>query len=279
MNSEKVQTYYDYTLPFYRIFWHGNTRALHYGMWNSTTTNLNEALLNTNKFLADKSGISGGEKILDAGCGVGGSLLWLCQKFDVNGVGITISEKQLEKANELAKRLGLEKRCNFELQDYAKTNFPESSFDIVWAIESVCHAFDKKDFIMEAFRLLKPHGRLIVADGFIEKNNLSVSEHSMLQDFIKGLALENLANTKIFEKQLSEVGFSDIKNYDETEHIIPSSKIMKRMSTWSLPLSKLTGWLRITPNLLKDNNKAGIVQYDLFNNRILTYRVFSATKP
>jgi hypothetical protein len=47
----------------------------HYGIWDASTQTHNEALLNTNRFLADKAGITSGEQVLDAGCGLGGSSL------------------------------------------------------------------------------------------------------------------------------------------------------------------------------------------------------------
>ena len=229
-------------------------------------------------FLAEKAKVSSGNKILDAGCGVGGSAFWLCQNFNVNVIGITISQKQLEKAKELRKRLRLEKQTEFQLQDYTKTNFPDSSFDVVWAIESVCYAKNKIDFLKEAYRVLKPNGRLIVADGFIKKINRTETEEKMVKDFLRGLALDNLAEVNDFKNYLEGVGLKNISVYDETENILPTAKIMARMSRWGLPLSRLTTFLHLTPKLLVDNNVAGLVQEYLFKNRIFSWSVFVAEK-
>lgn len=278
MYQKTVKTYYDYTLNLYDFFWHGDTGAVHYGIWNSTTKSLHDALLNTNIFLADQANIHTGEKILDAGCGVGGSAFWLAKNKGAFVQGITISEKQLEKAKELQKRLGLENKTEFSLQDYTKTNFYDASFDVVWAIESVCHAIDKKDFLNEAHRLLRPGGRLVISDGFLEYGPDSMMEKKKLANFLKGMALDNLAGAGEFENAVREVGFKNVKNIDKTEAILPTASKMALMSCWSWPLSVITTALGLTPRLLVDNNRAGIDQYNLFKNRILTYRVFVAEK-
>ncbi|MEK7118311.1 MAG: class I SAM-dependent methyltransferase [Patescibacteria group bacterium] len=88
---KKIEDYYDYTLNFYKLFWHGDTRAVHYGIWDEQTKNLRDALFDMNKFLAEKANIRRGEKVLDAGCGVGGSAFWLVENLGAQVVGITIS--------------------------------------------------------------------------------------------------------------------------------------------------------------------------------------------
>ncbi len=72
MTNEEVARYYDYTIPFYRLFWHKGTKALHYGLWDADTKTLQEALINTNKIVAETGNIQSDSKVLDAGCGVGG---------------------------------------------------------------------------------------------------------------------------------------------------------------------------------------------------------------
>ena len=100
MDKLKISQYYNYTLPFYRFFWHGNTNAIHYGFWDKNTKNLKEALLNTNKFLAKEAKISSNSRVLDAGCGIGGSALWLAKNIGAKVISISISKKQIEKTKE-----------------------------------------------------------------------------------------------------------------------------------------------------------------------------------
>lgn len=64
MNKKAIKEYYDYTLPFYRFFYHKDTNALHYGFWDNSVKNHQEALLNVNKFLAETVKIKSDDIIL-----------------------------------------------------------------------------------------------------------------------------------------------------------------------------------------------------------------------
>lgn len=228
--------------------------------------------------LAEKANIQHGEKVLDAGCGVGGSAFWLAKNRGAHVTGITLSERQFAKAKELSARLGLEKQTEFSLQDFTKTNFPDGTFDVVWAIESVCYALDKSIFLKEAYRVLKPGGHIIVGDGFLERLPQNEKEVTMLKNFLKGWALDNLAESKNFEHILKIAGFRNIQDWDMTEAILPTAVFMARLCQWAWPVAVFTAWLHLTPRLLADNNRAGINQFDLFKQRVFTWRIFLAEK-
>ena len=148
----------------------------------------------------------------------------------------------------------------------------------MWAIESVCHAENKAAFLKEAYRLLRPGGRLIIADGFIVRDPQTQKEEIELQNFLTGLALKELAKVNAFEKDVSVVGFKKVRCWDMTKSILPTSLKMFRMSSWSAPLSKMTGRLGLTPPILYENNKAGRDQYSLVINGVLSYSIFLAEK-
>lgn len=277
--TEQIAEYYDKTLPFYKIFWHKDDEsyALHYGFWNKNTKNLKEALLNENKFLADILNISSGIKILDASCGIGGSSIWLTKNFDVSVMGITLSKKQLEKANLLAKKHDVQERVEFQLQNFLDTKFPNNYFDIVWAIESVCHAEDKKEFLNEAYRILKPGGKIIVADGFLNRD-INDNEKKIYKDFLDGLALPNLVKYYDFEKYIKDVGFDNVKNFNKTEETEPSARILFRKTLLLTPFAKILHKLGLVSSAVFKNGPAGIAQYKLIKSGAVGYAVFYGEK-
>ncbi len=141
---EGVRAYYDATWFDYRFIWLTRRNlSIHFGYWDEHTRSHNESVLNLNRRLAQELGIQPGQRILDAGCGVGGSAIWLAKTYGVEVVGITPVASQVRRARQFAREQGVADLVTFEQQDYVSTSFPAASFDVVWAIESVCHAPEK----------------------------------------------------------------------------------------------------------------------------------------
>src|SRR5437588_8503425 len=136
----RIRDYYDQTWLDYRMLWlNPQNRAIHFGYWDEHTHSHAESLLNMNRVLASHLGIRSGQRILDAGCGVGGSAIWLAKTYDVEVVGITPVAGQVARARHYAQEHRVADRVSFEQQDYTHTTFSDASFDVVWAMESLCH--------------------------------------------------------------------------------------------------------------------------------------------
>jgi len=102
-----------------------------------------------------------GSRILDVGCGIGGSSRILSKYYGFNVTGITISPAQVKRARELTP-LGL--NCNFLVMDALDLKFDDGSFDAVWSVEAGAHMNDKSKFADEMLRTLRPGGYLALAD-------------------------------------------------------------------------------------------------------------------
>ena len=224
--NDDVARYYDVTEQQYRRMWQlQKSRSLHYGLWDASTKNFHEALLNTNKVLANLARVNSTDTVLDAGCGIGGSSLWLAANKKCTVTGISLSAKQVATGNALAKKEGLDDLVHLEKRDYTATGFPDACFDVVWAIESICQANDKNDFVKEAYRILKPGGRLIMADYF-KQPGLAGKDAKMMQDWAHGWALNDFEVLGIFENMLKNAGFNNVDIKEVTDAIRPSAKRM-----------------------------------------------------
>ena len=102
-----------------------------------------------------------GSRILDVGCGIGGSSRILAKYYGFNVTGITISPAQVKRARELTP-LGL--NCRFQVMDALDLKFEDGSFDGVWSVEAGAHMNDKDKFADEMLRTLRPGGYLALAD-------------------------------------------------------------------------------------------------------------------
>jgi len=105
-----------------------------------------------------------GAKVLDVGCGFGGTSRYLAKALgsDASVTGITLSPNQVKRGGELAKEQDVN-NADFMVMNALEMDFPDNSFDIVWACESGEHMPDKELYINEMMRVLKPGGKFVMA--------------------------------------------------------------------------------------------------------------------
>ena len=103
-------------------------------------------------------------RVLDVGCGIGGTSRHLAKSLGPNSKvqGITLSPNQVKRATELAAEQNLP-NASFQVMNALAMDFPDDTFDLVWACESGEHMPDKKKYVEEMVRVLKPGGRLVIA--------------------------------------------------------------------------------------------------------------------
>lgn len=278
-SKKDIVRYYDLSEVHYRLHWNmDKSRSLHYGYWDASTKNFHEALLNINKIIAQHAHISKEDNALDAGCGVGGSAIWMAKNIGCKVTGITLSERQVTLATDSAKKENIDHLVNFLLKDYTATGFENNSFDVIWAIESVCYVKNKSEFLKEAYRILKPGGRLVVVDIY-KKENVEGKDADWMQRLAHGWAIEEHTSKEKFEQQLVETGFAIKDIEDASKAIIPS---VKRLYTaYFLGLIPTKIYQLFHPNateLAKKNVDTAWLQYKTLKKDLWKYLIFSAEK-
>lgn len=155
---DKVRSHYDQLAMWYRIFWGPH---VHHGYWekNETPFLAQQRLVER---LAEKTGVKPHSRVLDVGCGTGGSSIWLAKQLNCSVVGINLSPAQIHLAEQSA-RMAHVRDVAFYVKDARRLDdIPSRSFDVVWVIECSEHLEDKQAFFAACSRLLKPGGRLAV---------------------------------------------------------------------------------------------------------------------
>ena len=104
-------------------------------------------------------------RVLDVGCGIGGTSRYIASKLGAaaNVTGITLSPKQVARGMSLVRERGLESHCQLRVCDALAMDFADDSFDVVWACESGEHMPDKRKYVEEMARVLRPGGRIAIA--------------------------------------------------------------------------------------------------------------------
>ncbi|WP_329011157.1 methyltransferase domain-containing protein [Micromonospora rifamycinica] len=139
---------------------------LHHGYWNdaSEDVSVDEAADRLTDRLAGLLTIESGDRLLDLGCGIGEPAMRLAAAHKIEVVGVSISRRQVERANDRAVAAGLADRLSFQLADAMDLPFPDGSFDLVWALESLHHMPDRGHVLAQAARVLRPGGRVAIGD-------------------------------------------------------------------------------------------------------------------
>lgn len=267
--------YYDELYSDYKKNW--SRDHLHYGFWDKGIKTHEESLVNTVKTVMNNLDIQKGDKILDAGCGVGGASRYVLDNYDASVIGITYSELLLKNAIKYSECYDPSK-IEFHFMDYTNTDFENESFDKIFALESVCYAHDKHDFIKEANRLLKPGGKLVVADGFLLRKDLNEHESKIYAEFLRGWELTNLAHVDYFSKGLEKYGFENIDFIDKTIQAKKSSEYMYK----NTPIIMVLCYVLSKMNLVKRNYYEHVVsavrQKECIERGIWGYAMFVASK-
>lgn len=248
---QAIVDYYRDTENAYKDSWDlQNSLAIHYGYWDGKVKSFPQSLLRMNEVMMEAAAIKQSDKVLDAGCGVGGSSIFLASTTGCKVTGITLSERQEMQATENAKQKGVEKLVDFKVMDYCATDFPDTSFDVVWGCESICYADNKHEFVLEAYRLLKPGGRLVVADGFVTMSEYN--DRPVIRKWLDGWQVKSLQSPSRFNNLLSLEGFINVEYRDISKYVTHSSRRLLRYYF----LAKLYLWWKT----ISFSNKSTVMQ-------------------
>lgn len=136
---ERIARYYRNSEFDYNVIWHSNRNlARHFGFGPDGRRRgkfHDEALVLASMRLADLAGVGASTRVLDCGCGLGGTSIWIARERNARVMGIDLLEAQLQRARQEAARAKVLERTEFVVADYTATPIKGESFDVVLAQE------------------------------------------------------------------------------------------------------------------------------------------------
>lgn len=268
MITQKITTFWDQISEGWQQIWGTH---IHHGFYENNQAmspeNAQEKLIEKLAHLVD---IKPYAKILDVGCGMGGSSIYLAKNHDALVTGITLSSKQVEIATRKADEIQL-KSLSFKVEDaLSMHSFADNSFDIIWSLESCEQFFDKDQFIKQAYRVLKPGGKLMLATWCSSHEEY---EGRLAKKYIKlcsAFDLPYMPTMDHYLNNLSAAHFSISLSLDWSKFVTKSWDVgISLLNAYSfLQLLKMGGWRGLLfakqIKLMRDAFHQGRVKYGVF---------------
>lgn len=225
-----LETYHNEIRKYYEECWISRfkkghnplSHAIHMGYFDGSQVDNDRAKVEMNRFLASQLPIHKDEHkvVIDVGCGVGSTSIYLSENFPHLKIkGVNIDPKQIA----FIKEYNPECKVEFLCEDYAHTSLDSESADVVYAMESSCHANDKKEFFGEIFRILKKGGQFVMQDYFdTRKKGITSGEttEKLIQEFKEGWAVREFVAIHN-EQVLRDVGFSHVDSQSMNKNVMP----------------------------------------------------------
>lgn len=272
---ERIQQFYDSSSSLWEQVWGEHMHHGYYGADGKEKKDRRQAQIDLIEELLKWSQVQQAQNILDVGCGIGGSSLYLAQKFNANATGITLSPFQAARASERAGATGLSSRSEFLVADAQATPFADDSFDLVWALESGEHMPDKTKFMQECYRVLKPGGKLIMVTWCHRPTDeqsggsLTADEQKLLQEIYRVYCLPYVISLPEYEAIARNLCLQNIHTADWSTAVAPFWDVVidSAFNPMAILGLLLSGWgtiqAALSLGLMREGYQRGLIRFGL----------------
>ena len=221
-HAQRVRRYYDTNAAAFERLGQGGA-SIHRAVWGPGVSTRAGAIHHVDELILESlpSDVTQ-PSIVDLGCGLGASLLYLADRIDMKGEGITISPVQAARAAELVAeaRAGDRVRCR-EGNYLSLPDDLAGTADLTFSIEAFIHSPDADRYFREAARSLRPGGMLIICDDFLSSTAPPASPRAArwLADFHAGWQVGSLLTVDQVRTRAAVHGLVLMRDLDLTPHL------------------------------------------------------------
>lgn len=268
---QQIQQFYDASSGLWEQIWGEHMHHGYYGPGGTQLKERRQAQIDLIEALLQWAQVGKAEQILDVGCGIGGSSLYLADKFQAKATGITLSPVQAARATERAQAAGVP--AQFQVANALEMPFADATFNLVWSLESGEHMPDKRQFLQECCRVLKPGGYLILATWCHRPvqptAGLTPAEQKHLAKIYQVYCLPYVISLPDYEAIAHSLPLQAIRTADWSEEVAPFWNVVidsafNPQAVWGLLTS---GWTTIKAamslGLMASGYRRGLIRYGL----------------
>ena len=230
LEKNGIAEHYDFLLPFYRLVW---GEHIHHGLFVRGDESPKQAQEQMIAHCAERAGIARGASVLDVGCGLGGTAIYLARRYGCRVRGITISPRQAERARKNVECAGTDDKVEIVTGDAEALDFPEAAYAAVWTMESSEHFADKAAYFRKAAEALKPGGVLVLTAWTGDP------ERERVRSVARWGLCAGIQTAQQYAEQIAAAGLELRAQEDLTAQITRTWEICIRRARWLWPVKQV----------------------------------------
>ncbi|HWB08494.1 MAG TPA: methyltransferase domain-containing protein [Pirellulales bacterium] len=228
VRKDVIRWHYDLSTLFYRLLW---GRHIHHGLWEGDEPPA-VAQQKLTETLAAAAAIKAEDRVLDVGCGMGGSSIYLAKR-GCRVQGLTLSPLQQAWAASSARWQGVSARASFRCADAERAEFDAESFDVVWSVECTEHLFDKPTFFRQVARWLRPGGRVAICAWLAGDRLATEAQRALVYDVCEGFFCPSLGTQENYQRWMEDAGLVVDRSDLWTERVMRTWEICIQRVRWT----------------------------------------------
>ncbi len=254
--AAKIRKYYEDSRVGYRLV-HSRDGAMHMAL-NPDGSFDRAGYEGQSSLVADRF-LPATTDVLELACGNGYNLGLLADQHDGKRfLGLDLVESQVERANQLLAR---HKNAHAVVGDFQELEFADDSSDLIFVIESLCHATDLEKALREVRRVLRPGGRFIVIDAWRtgEFDTFPQSVRDAAAYVERAMAVADAQQFPVWQRVAHAAGLRVTEDLDLTAQIMPNLERLARITKTRFLSHPLRARLlkRLVPGTLLTNAVSG----------------------
>jgi len=261
--NDAIRRHYDVMSLWYRLFW---GEHLHHGWFSSGEESPRKSQVEMLRQCASMVEMRQGARVLDVGCGYGGTAIYLASEFGCRVDGLSLSSRQLRIARRRARSADLGMLANFQLQDAETFNYPTNRYDFAWTMESSEHFDNKLEYCRRVRNTLRRNGRLLLAAW------TGSMEHSRVRSVARHFVCPRLWTAEEYLDAIQASGMQVEQVLDATFFVMP---------TWQICLRRIERFRKVRvffPQEVRSFAEGVAVILDAYLSGELTYTVLTARR-